>query len=1251
MIYRPPDDPGEESDEDEHSCEEHFCAKVSNQIKELGLGDSIEQDPFIDYRCVKCSKCVECKTSTKRRNISLKERREQEVIEKSVTVDVKNKRVYASLPFMVDPVEHLSKRWGSDSNYKMARARYNSTTKRPPEHKSLMVKAMKGLIESGFAVPLKDEPQEIQDIVNNAKVRHYYVINPVVNVSSHTTPVRLVVDPSATGLNETLACGENVTGLIADILIRNRFTKEAWTTDISKMYNQLYLNEDSFPYSLFLWSDDLSEGSDPQVYLMKRAWYGVVPTGNQASRGITMLAANNPVGYDLGVIALLFDRYVDDINSGADTKEAREEMIRQVEEILAQGGFKLKFVARSGEAPCEKAAPDGVNVKLLGYSWQPLEDTLKLSDMELNFSTKKRGKRKPLDKVPENEKELIEHLRSTPLTRKGILSKVAEVFDPVGIFEPLKLQMKLRLIPLNKTDWDEEVTGENREEWIKVFSQFIHLKDLVVNRYVFPKEIESIQGLRLIVISDAAVSACGVAVYAGVPLPDGTYSCTLITAKSRLVSDTIPRNELCSVLLGTEVAFHLLRTIRVEVDDIIYVTDSQITLCWVSNEEKKPKQFVSNRVAGIRQFIQWTLPETKKNEMIPLYHVEGVRNIADMLTKVQPFDVSSVGPSSDWINGFPWMRKPIEEMGLTHYTDISPPKETMSDAKKECFESPFLMNANLIHDVLSIGQIYEDAPSNVMAIQPAIPDEFPFPLFRVGWHKSLVTVAVGMSFVERLRHKSKLVYCTENCLLCRHETVHHEQYMERAERFFYKLETIIIEKTTTPGQRKAYTKVQGVLTYIGRFGEDTPVVQRDLDFSPFYDEKSFNRALVAVRPESEILRTYISYIHHKVTVHGSIAATISEVERKFQVTGRWVWMVSKYHNDCVVCRRLAQRTAEVRILSFPAEKAQLAPGFYNCLVDISFGFSGKPHGSARTTIKLYALVVVCLNTSAVAIWCLENLSTEEVCQALIRQGCRYGIPKTIFCDSGTQLVGLKHAKFSILDAKKNIYTTQGVDIRVGRPKAHSDRGRAEVRIKMLKEYLAKITFLSKNKPQTALQYETAFAQAANAMNNLPIFRANESKGRNRTFEVITPNRLLLGRNNHRALHHGAVIDSSSLTQELLESNNKMQEVFYTVLVAHMNYFNRNRKWKTGNFQPREGDLVLFLWNDALKKEFRLGLVRDFEGNRTTIAYPNIDKNGDETFKTVERSPRDLVILHREGETDHDTLLYWLEIYQQDKMIS
>jgi hypothetical protein len=47
----------------------------------------------------------------------------------------------------------------------------------------------------------------------------------------------MVVDPSATGLNIVLAKGVNILPVIPEILIRLRTYAEAWTTDVSKLYN------------------------------------------------------------------------------------------------------------------------------------------------------------------------------------------------------------------------------------------------------------------------------------------------------------------------------------------------------------------------------------------------------------------------------------------------------------------------------------------------------------------------------------------------------------------------------------------------------------------------------------------------------------------------------------------------------------------------------------------------------------------------------------------------------------------------------------------------------------------------------------------------------------------------------------------------------------------------------------------------------------------------------------------------------
>ena len=71
-------------------------------------------------------------------------------------------------------------------------------------------------------------------------------------MDSVTTPIRMVVDPSMTRFNEILAKGKNRIGLIINIMIRCRCLEYIWSSDISKLYNQLYMDDASLPYSLFL---------------------------------------------------------------------------------------------------------------------------------------------------------------------------------------------------------------------------------------------------------------------------------------------------------------------------------------------------------------------------------------------------------------------------------------------------------------------------------------------------------------------------------------------------------------------------------------------------------------------------------------------------------------------------------------------------------------------------------------------------------------------------------------------------------------------------------------------------------------------------------------------------------------------------------------------------------------------------------------------------------------------------------------
>merc|ERR1712035_65743 len=106
----------------------------------------------------------------------------------------------------------------------------------------------------------------------------------------------------------------------------------------------------------------------------------------------------------------------------------------------------------------------------------------------------------------------------------------------------------------------------------------------------------------------------------------------------------------------------------------------------------------------------------------------------------------------------------------------------------------------------------------------------------------------------------------------------------------------------------------------------------------------------------------------------------------------------------------------------PSQRTTLTPPFYHSQVDIVYGFTARPFIKARTTIHLYALVIVCSLTSAVDILALESLETQEVVLAILRHSSRYGLPATLRVDNGSQLIALQNVQFSIQDLDYALHT-------------------------------------------------------------------------------------------------------------------------------------------------------------------------------------------------------------------------------------
>ena len=122
------------------------------------------------------------------------------------------------------------------------------------------------------------------------------------------------------------------------------------------------------------------------------------------------------------------------------------------------------------------------------------------------------------------------------LTRRMILAKIEEFYDPCGFWEPIKLQMKLAMLPLKGLDWDKKISDSEQTKWKEILMTFVELNDIQMPRCCIPSYL-----LRLICLSDAAEFAGGVVVYAGRKLKSCSWLCSILAFKSKLMDATIPR--------------------------------------------------------------------------------------------------------------------------------------------------------------------------------------------------------------------------------------------------------------------------------------------------------------------------------------------------------------------------------------------------------------------------------------------------------------------------------------------------------------------------------------------------------------------------------------------------------------------------------------------------------------------------------------------------------------------------------------
>ncbi|XP_018343099.1 PREDICTED: uncharacterized protein LOC108749082 [Trachymyrmex septentrionalis] len=165
--------------------------------------------------------------------------------------------------------------------------------------------------------------------------------------------------------------------------------------------------------------------------------------------------------------------YVDNLLTGANLIKELEELKHDVTSILFSAKFKL--------TKWKSNAPEIIDLSI-DEATVKLGQTTKILNLWWNTTTDIFHYRVKLN----NDKEKV--------TKRNMLAKTAEIYDPLGWISPTIVQAKiiLHLWLINK-DWDEDITGETYTMWSKWRAQISLFESILIPRRILcdnPTRIE-----------------------------------------------------------------------------------------------------------------------------------------------------------------------------------------------------------------------------------------------------------------------------------------------------------------------------------------------------------------------------------------------------------------------------------------------------------------------------------------------------------------------------------------------------------------------------------------------------------------------------------------------------------------------------------------------------------------------------------------------------------------------------------------
>lgn len=367
-----------------------------------------------------------------------------------------------------------------------------------PAMKEHMIAFMQRIFEAGHAEPAP--PLKPED-------ECWYL--PIFGVYHPHKPgqVRAVFDSSAkhdgVSLNDVLLSGPDLNNTLLGVLTRFRKEPMAEAADIEQMFYCFKVCREHRDYLRFLWFEDNDPTKKITEYRMTVHVFGNSPSPAVAIYGLRRAALQGQEEY--GPEAKQFvlrNFYVDDGLTSFPTADNAIQVLKNTKEMLADSNIRLHKIASNHNAVMEAFLPEERAKELkdleLGVDPLPLQRSLGLNwHLQTDSFT------------------FLVSREDKPFTRRGILSTVNSVFDPLGFVAPITVQGKaiVRDLCTEHYDWDTPLPAEKEAQWKSWKDSLIALEQLHIPRPYLPVSLLSTRHRGLCVFSDASNAAISAVAY------------------------------------------------------------------------------------------------------------------------------------------------------------------------------------------------------------------------------------------------------------------------------------------------------------------------------------------------------------------------------------------------------------------------------------------------------------------------------------------------------------------------------------------------------------------------------------------------------------------------------------------------------------------------------------------------------------------------------------------------------------------